>query len=126
MHPRCNPDTADHRDRVRRGEGCDHRRDAGAAAGRVGAKVAYARAAERLNAIVDALDKPLQKSQSDGHTGMLEAANVSNTTPSEYARMVAQAKEYITAGDIFQVVLSQRFNRPTPCPPARSTAHCGG
>jgi anthranilate synthase component 1 len=78
----------------------------------VGAKAAYARAAERLNAIVDALDKPLQKSQSDGHTGMLEAANVSNTTPSEYARMVAQAKEYIAAGDIFQVVLSQRFQTP--------------
>jgi anthranilate synthase component 1 len=78
----------------------------------VGAKAAYARATERLNAIVDALDRPLQKSQSDSHSGTLEAANVSNTTPPEYARMVARAKEYIAAGDIFQVVLSQRFQTP--------------
>ncbi len=33
----------------------------------------------------------------------------SNTTAAEYAAMVARAKEYIRAGDIFQVVLSQRF-----------------
>src|SRR5690606_37483026 len=34
----------------------------------------------------------------------------SNTTPAEYADMVESAKEYIRAGDIFQVVLSQRFS----------------
>ena len=33
----------------------------------------------------------------------------SNTSASEYAAMVARAKDYIRAGDIFQVVLSQRF-----------------
>jgi anthranilate synthase component 1 len=33
----------------------------------------------------------------------------SNTTKAEYAAMVERAKEYIRAGDIFQVVLSQRF-----------------
>jgi anthranilate synthase component 1 len=33
----------------------------------------------------------------------------SNTSPAEYAAMVDRAKEYIRAGDIFQVVLSQRF-----------------
>jgi anthranilate synthase component 1 len=33
----------------------------------------------------------------------------SNTSPAEYAKMVEDAKEYIRAGDIFQVVLSQRF-----------------
>ncbi|MHB1110163.1 MAG: anthranilate synthase component I [Devosia sp.] len=33
----------------------------------------------------------------------------SNTTAAEYAAMVDRAKEYIRAGDIFQVVLSQRF-----------------
>jgi anthranilate synthase component 1 len=31
--------------------------------------------------------------------------------------MVEQAKEYILAGDIFQVVLSQRFERPVPADP---------
>jgi anthranilate synthase component 1 len=33
----------------------------------------------------------------------------SNTSTDEYASMVARAKDYIRAGDIFQVVLSQRF-----------------
>ena len=33
----------------------------------------------------------------------------SNLTPEEYMAAVRQAKEYIAAGDIFQVVLSQRF-----------------
>ena len=33
----------------------------------------------------------------------------SNTAPEEYKAMVLKAKDYIAAGDIFQVVLSQRF-----------------
>lgn len=37
----------------------------------------------------------------------------SNFTASEYHRAVEHAKEYILAGDIFQVVPSQRFQRPT-------------
>jgi anthranilate synthase component 1 len=36
---------------------------------------------------------------------------------SRYAEMVARAKEYIAAGDIFQVVLAQRFTAPFPLPP---------
>ena len=35
----------------------------------------------------------------------------------DYAAMVARAKEYIEAGDIFQVVLSQRFTSPFALPP---------
>ncbi|UZK70962.1 anthranilate synthase component I [Sphingomonas sp. S1-29] len=37
--------------------------------------------------------------------------------PGAYAGMVAQAKEYIAAGDIFQVVLAQRFTAPFALPP---------
>jgi anthranilate synthase component 1 len=37
--------------------------------------------------------------------------------PGRYGEMVAAAKEYIAAGDIFQVVLAQRFTRPFPLPP---------
>ena len=33
-----------------------------------------------------------------------------------YASMVARAKDYIAAGDIFQVVLAQRFTMPFPLP----------
>ncbi|WP_343227917.1 anthranilate synthase component I [Stakelama flava] len=34
-----------------------------------------------------------------------------------YGEMVAAAKDYIAAGDIFQVVLAQRFTAPFPLPP---------
>ncbi|MBL9071149.1 MAG: anthranilate synthase component I [Sphingopyxis sp.] len=38
-------------------------------------------------------------------------------TPAHFASMVATAKEYIAAGDVFQVVLSQRFSTPFYLPP---------
>jgi anthranilate synthase component 1 len=44
-------------------------------------------------------------------------AVTSNTSVEEYAAMVDRAKEYIRAGDIFQVVLSQRFSAPFTLPP---------
>jgi anthranilate synthase component I len=37
--------------------------------------------------------------------------------PGKYANMVAAAKDYIAAGDIFQVVLAQRFMVPFALPP---------
>ena len=39
------------------------------------------------------------------------------TPPAQFAAMVAAAKDYIAAGDIFQVVLSQRFSTPFDLPP---------
>jgi len=41
----------------------------------------------------------------------------SNMTRKEYTDTVARAKEYIVAGDIIQVVLSQRFSAQTTVPP---------
>lgn len=35
----------------------------------------------------------------------------------QYAGMVTRAKDYIEAGDIFQVVIAQRFTAPFPLPP---------
>jgi len=105
----------------------------------VTAETARARAVERLSAVVDALDRPPpfppplageEKSNSpppqageggEGaaaiHAGPLEVAPRSNTAPDEFKRMVLRAKEYITAGDVFQVVLSQRFEAPFALPP---------
>ena len=40
-----------------------------------------------------------------------------NMTRQEYEEMVVRAKEYIRAGDIFQVVLSQRLTVPVRVPP---------
>ncbi|MGD9925260.1 MAG: anthranilate synthase component I [Pseudorhodoplanes sp.] len=78
----------------------------------VPAKTALARATERLTAILDRLDAPLPKSMHEDHAGSISAKAVSNTSAAEYAAMVARAKDYIAAGDIFQVVLSQRFSTP--------------
>jgi anthranilate synthase component I len=83
----------------------------------VPAKTALLRATERLSDIVDALDKSLDKSAHDADTGPLDVASTSNTSATEYADMVLKAKDYIAAGDIFQVVLSQRFEAPYALPP---------
>ena len=44
-------------------------------------------------------------------------AVTSNTSKDEYFAMVAKAQDYIKAGDIFQVVLSQRFEAEFTLPP---------
>jgi hypothetical protein len=46
----------------------------------------------------------------------------SNTSPEEYKAMVLKAKEHIAAGDIFQVVLSQRFETEFTLPPFAQAA----
>ena len=83
----------------------------------VTAKTALSRAVDRLSAVVDALDRPLDKSAAEIDAGPLDVAVRSNTTPQEFKSMVLRAKEYIAAGDIFQVVLSQRFEAPFALPP---------
>jgi anthranilate synthase component I len=82
----------------------------------IGAEQAHARAIDRLSAIVDALDAPLDKS-GDTPPVDLDMPVVSNTPKERYLDMVRQAKDYIGAGDIFQVVLSQRFEAPFALPP---------
>ena len=83
----------------------------------VAAAAALSRAQERLSAIVDALDRPLDKAAAEFDAGPLDVAPQSNTTPAEYRSMVLKAKDYILAGDVFQVVLSQRFEAPFKLPP---------
>jgi anthranilate synthase component 1 len=83
----------------------------------VAAEVAFTRASERLSRILDALDAPLAHAPPDFQAGPLTVWPSSNITPAEYERMVNAAKEYIAAGDIFQVVLSQRFEAPFELPP---------
>ncbi|HEV3371229.1 MAG TPA: anthranilate synthase component I [Xanthobacteraceae bacterium] len=83
----------------------------------VSAKAALARAGERLSTIVDALDRPLDHAAANGQSGPLAVLPRSNTSPAEYERMVRAAKDYIAAGDAFQVVLAQRFEAPFELPP---------
>ena len=83
----------------------------------VDAKAALARAVERLARVVESLDRPLDKSLSEQDTGPIDAPAKSNTTPDEFKTMVRKAKEYIAAGDAFQVVIAQRFEAPFTLPP---------
>jgi anthranilate synthase component I len=82
----------------------------------ISAKAAYARATERISEVVDALDRPLDMMLRDDDAPPMKP-QTSNTTPDEYKAMVVKAKEYIAAGDIFQVVLSQRFETDFTLPP---------
>ena len=75
----------------------------------VGARAAYESAQARLDAVVAALEAPLDHKPPAVDPALLAAPAVSNTSEAEYRAMVAKAKEYIVAGDAFQVVLSQRF-----------------
>ncbi len=83
----------------------------------IDAQTAYARAVERLRDVVESLDAPLPHATAMAGVQLALPEPVSNTTPAEYMGMVERAKEYIAAGDIFQVVLAQRFSVPFSLPP---------
>ncbi len=73
----------------------------------------YRRACERIDAIVATLQKPgvpLRALDPRPPTGQADEVLQSNTTRAQFCDAVRRAKEYILAGDVFQVVLSQRFS----------------
>lgn len=91
----------------------------------------YARAVQRIEELVTRLQQPVEQtvalhglteprnyephsvSAAAGNASQLPSPVSSNITREQYEANVQQAKEYIAAGDIFQVVPSQRFRRPT-------------
>jgi anthranilate synthase component 1 len=82
----------------------------------VDGSAAHAAAVERLHSVVAALDQPLPHAMSMSGAELALPTPVSNTTPQKFKAMVARAKEYIAAGDAFQIVLSQRFSAPFALP----------
>ena len=76
-----------------------------------------AAAVERIDAAAARLAQPLPARVA--HSAALDPAKLTPQPVLEsgqYAEMVLKAKDYITAGDIFQVVLAQRFTLPFPLP----------
>lgn len=64
----------------------------------------------------------LERQSNPPASGRYEAAGkpvplASNMTRDQHAQMVARAKDYIRAGDVFQVVLGQRFERTSRADP---------
>ncbi|MET3892038.1 anthranilate synthase component 1 [Bosea sp. OAE506] len=83
----------------------------------VPARAAHERALERLDAVVRALEGPLPPDAAIDIAALPEPTVMSNTSEERFQEMVAAAQDYIRAGDIFQVVLSQRFEAPFQLPP---------
>ncbi|HZQ08119.1 MAG TPA: chorismate-binding protein, partial [Anaerolineae bacterium] len=72
---------------------------------------AYDEAMARVNQLIARLRQPLYPPLRGSVSNGFQLK--SNMTPERYCEMVRDAQEHIAAGDIFQVVLSQRFERET-------------
>ncbi|GAB5436612.1 anthranilate synthase component I [Falsiruegeria mediterranea] len=81
------------------------------------AKAAYAQAAERVMDAVRDLERAMPAETRDLGDAREVAEPVSNFTKSGYMESVEKAKDYIRAGDIFQVVPAQRWTQEFPLPP---------
>ncbi|MBH67160.1 MAG: anthranilate synthase component I [Rhodospirillaceae bacterium] len=78
---------------------------------------AYEAAQTRLKDAVSDFQRSLPFRRETSPIDPTNAEPISNTSRNEFHDMVERAKEYINAGDIFQVVPSQRFSIPFDLPP---------
>lgn len=78
-------------------------------------RASYADAVARIDQMVADLRQPFAPPETP--TIHNDAQWKSNFTQAEFEEKVIQAKEYIAAGDIFQVVISQRLSRQTDADP---------
>jgi anthranilate synthase component I len=83
----------------------------------LGAEAAHAAARERLADVVADFGRSLPYRRAAAGEDSTSPTPTSNMAPERFHWMVDRAKEYILAGDIFQVVLSQRFAVPFRLPP---------
>ncbi|MDN5788316.1 anthranilate synthase component I [Pseudorhodobacter sp.] len=80
------------------------------------ARAAYAQAAERVMDALRDLDRAPRAERDFGEAATVGAPE-SNFTHAGYLQAVEKAKDYIRAGDIFQVVPSQRWKQRFEAPP---------
>ena len=79
------------------------------------ADTAYDHALGQIDEVIQALQQPLPSIPTA--STYLGDQPRSNLAQADYEAGVRAAKEYIAAGDAFQIVLSQRFTRQTSAPP---------
>ncbi len=77
---------------------------------------AYLKATCKIDDLVDRLEQPIP-SEASRSAPLVRSDVSSNFSQAEFEAKVRQAKEYICAGDIIQVVLSQRLARQTDANP---------
>jgi anthranilate synthase component 1 len=83
----------------------------------VAAGAAHRIAEERLADVLADLERPLPYHGRTPEVDHEAATPTSNMSRPAFHEMVKRGKEYIQAGDVFQVVLSQRFEVPFTLPP---------
>ena len=81
----------------------------------------YAEAVEKIDALVEKLEQPLELPEHLRNFNVSDEVNQSdiesNFTEPQYLQAVEKCVEYIYAGDVIQVVNSQRFSRNTSAHP---------
>ena len=78
---------------------------------------AYQKAVKRIDSLVARLGQPLVHRSSTPIIPRPPSPVCSNLSKDEFEAKVVQAKEYIAAGEIIQVVLSQRLSKATTADP---------
>jgi anthranilate synthase component 1 len=79
-------------------------------------EAAYQEAVDKIDDLVDRLSQPLQPGELTETTYGPKKPS-SNFSREEFEASVLKIKQYITAGEAIQVVLSQRLAQPTDAPP---------
>ncbi|ADW17570.1 anthranilate synthase, component I [Desulfobulbus propionicus DSM 2032] len=77
----------------------------------------YSQACHRIEEIISRLNEPISRRFVNQEQAMAPHTFTSNMDEGSFSAMVERAKEYILAGDIIQVVLSQRFHTQTALKP---------
>ncbi len=77
----------------------------------------YGTAQARIGELVERLSRPLPAAQLQPFSSAAEPPFTSNVTREQFMDNVRRAREYIGAGDVFQIVLSQRLEVELDTPP---------
>ncbi len=81
-------------------------------------ETAYHETTDKIDSLVARLRQPISpRHSSSASSSQSPSPGSSNLSQAEFEERVRRAKEYIYAGDIIQVVLSQRLARPTNVSP---------
>ena len=80
--------------------------------GELGVEVARAEAVARIEALLEKLSRSVSLQPFPTSVAVQPVLPTSNLTRGAYEQAVEDSKEFIRAGDIFQIVLSQRFSIP--------------
>jgi len=81
-------------------------------------RTAYTAALQKIAEMMEILRSPMVSGKSSSQPAVAEAAFQPEIEKQEYLGMVGRAREYIMAGDVIQVVLSQRFHCKTTASPS--------